>query len=310
MNEIENKHKLILDDTKWKSYFSVTNWKRDGGMIMAIALFIPFATSLLFTILNGNQFSESYGFDLAQMIITIASWIFALIYASRTKFFNEYKVIFFSANLISIGILIFVSFIAAALQINLNNMLLSLITQTIYQITVIIFAFIKIKGFRRNFISGFQNQQWFTVLLAVVIAVPLMFLWGWGMNKAGIRSSVNQGSIEDLIFIANNLTEKIFIFILLFFFVILAAPIFEELTIRYFIALFSGNRWVTLVISGIFFATMHVTNTGDFASIPIYIFGSFVMSAAFTIFGSIGHSTSIHIAWNTIAYVSLVISKF
>lgn len=304
MNKFEAKNKWILDDSKWESYFSITNWKKEGGIIMAIALIIPLVSSLLFMLLNGGAFSSVEGYVSAQMVISIGSSVGALLYASRTKFFKEYKVIFFFANLALFALSIVIVFFKNII----DPMLLSIIVQTIYQIIIIVLAFIKIDGFRRNFISGFQNQ-WITILLAIVIAVPLMYLWSWGMVQAGIGDSNNQNSINDVIDMANNSTQKVFIFILLFFFVIAAAPIFEELTTRYFIALFSGNRWVTLVVSGITFATLHTTATGDFAGLPMYIFGSFIMSAAFTIFGSIGHSISIHIVWNLISYITIVVNN-
>ncbi len=272
---------------------------------MLISLLIPLVTSLLFSLLNGGAFNQHSVYPMIQMIITMACSVAALLFATRTKFYTEYKIIFFWSNTAFFFLTIFIGPFSKWI----DPMLLGTILQTIYQITVIVLAFFLIKGFRENIFNGFKTS-WLTILIATMVAVPLMYLWSWAMSKTGLAESVNQNSIVDLIQTANdNLLSKIFIFILLFLFVVVAAPIFEEMIARYFIAVFSGNRWVTLAISTIAFATMHTTASGDFIGLPIYIFGSFLMSLAFTLFGSLSHSIIIHITWNLISYILLVISN-
>jgi membrane protease YdiL (CAAX protease family) len=121
----------------------------------------------------------------------------------------------------------------------------------------------------------------------------------------GNGGSSNQGSVEDMI--------KAFPAIG-FFLVVMAAPIMEELIMRYGIFNIATNRKTAIILSATLFAFMHVITASianqdamELLQVFPYFAGGIVFTLGYTMNDDkIAHPMALHATTNCIAFIALM----
>lgn len=174
--------------------------------------------------------------------------------------------------------------------------------QLIAEIVLIIYAFLRIDDLKQRVkLTLKENKK--QLIIVVVIFTVVMFLLGnvlYGIivNKLGLGQSENQ---QNLIKPLKDKQTKIIYIILLLVFTVFVAPLFEEIIARNAIFTAVGSRWLSIVISTLFFGIMHI-GSGDIWNITPYILGGLFLSLAFDFTrGNITYSWLIHSTYNLIS---------
>lgn len=184
-------------------------------------------------------------------------------------------------------------------KVNQNGF--AVLIQVLLEIVFIILILLK-TDFLFKRIKEFYKDNYFIILFIVAgsfLCVGASYLFNLIPIKT--HTSDNQKSL-------NILLKSTWTTILLGFFTIFIAPIFEELTIRNGIYTMSSNRWFGFLGSLLYFSSIHVFDAGDWEDIVFYLGTGIVLSFIFLIAnGNIFYSISCHAIFNVLAFVLLVV---
>jgi len=215
----------------------------------------------------------------------------------------------------------FDSSIACPDEINAELTNLSITVQTITEIVfIVIFALIFMKSLKPFFKEFKESKTYKTFGIALGSMYACTLVYSIILTSNGIIStSENQELVNEAI-----LTNPIMGFL----FVVIAAPIFEELVFRLGIFRAFTGKGKTLEIIGIFvtailFAGIHLVATfttafadpsninyelikSDLWTLPSYLIGAFGLTIAYAKSKNFASNVITHMVWNCISYVAII----
>lgn len=304
--------------------FKLVNPISDGLIFLTMILFIPFLASIVAYLV----FPE---FALASMSIVVLSisLVTAIIgfiitfMRSREKFFVNglgfaYLFVILPDLIIVVGSIVLATFETGksnewkAEYQDIYNSFISLACQMVAELGVIIWFMLKSKDGFGTFKLTFK-ENWKMILIIVPIAVLALyfisqFLFSWVYNLAinDTSDSTNQSQLLKLIN-NENAGIRISYIILLFISTILIAPLCEEIATRYSFFSNTGNKWVALVCSSLYFGFIHCGQSGDFIHLPTYIAAGAVLSMIFIVArGNYTYNWLTHMLMNLISFILIL----
>lgn len=322
-SNLENKkYQLPATNADYLFEFKYKLFSLNTTIMMVVTLAIPLILSLILTYIPINKSSQKTGLQIVQFIkFILITFGFSYSLAKEKKVFIKSGAWGLYLYLLS---LILAGFVAAVLAKIFSN---SLIMKNVNDEDELS-AIGKIVGFGCQTAIGLftiililwkapelRKRIWLTIKqnYILLIAVLLIFVLILNIANAGFEiinkiingsdsESENEKSLRAMFIL---LSGKIVLFIG----TVLVIPFLEELATRQSIFSLSNNRWLGLIVSTIFFATMHLEQSGDFHKILPYISASFVFSFLFIVSReNILYPTILHIINNLIVYI-VVISK-
>lgn len=303
--------------------FNIQNYKLEGLISLFTILIIPLISSIILTFIF-NMNGTSNWTNVTQMGITVicAAIGFFIIYQRSNKHFwsdglaNVYLFVFVPVGFTLGGTIVVASLIGNGDKEKLNvvSQFTTIICQGISEVIIITFALIKNKVLLARIKKTFCDN-WKMIILVCSIAFLVLFLlstiifnYGWNQLFPDKENSQNQSQLVELIH-SKNTTIKIAYIFVLFIFSVIIAPLCEEISCRDSVYTNSGNMWLGLCYSSIFFGFLHFGSTGDFINSPSYLSAGFVLSFLFIICrGNMTYTWITHMLYNLVAFVLTIIS--
>lgn len=303
----------LQQEAKFK--FNVFNPLIDGIIFASSILFVPLMVSIVlkFTV-HGNtqEDTENYINLIFVTVQIICSAIGCFILYKRD---NQ---LFIKTNAIGIYAFIVVPFLFVIILGTLvltmagwnskNNLvatqLVSIILQTIAEIIIGIFLFIKVPLLKERIFLTLKNE-WKKVLIVAFIMTAVLFGVSLGLSFLAKETS-NQSALEE-IYNNSSVTVKVVYSILLFIFSVIVAPMVEELAFRDSIFTGTGNKWFALIVSSLAFAMVHV-GMGDIENIYVYFIPGLILSATFIFTnGNVTYTWLVHLGSNFITFILMIV---
>lgn len=317
MNEFENSRINYLEKIKknTKDFGIPQDYDLslfDKLILLSSIFFIPLIYSFIFFIL---QITNSIGVDVYNSLSSINQYIFLLIvpafgmiyglFKFRKKMF-EYKILgIFIATIGPIGIAfsIILNFIVPNVS-NRDENIIFLVDTIIYGSLVVFFYLFKNKVFFEMLKKSFKKHLLITICI-IVIGCLVYFLFNYVFSV--IQNAVNRSSQ-----VSNNqnqlnsyLYDPIGI-AALFLSSVLFAPIIEEFSYRMIFMNLTNNRWYSYVLAILYFAFLHVQQTGDFQHIFTYFSLGIVNGFIFWCFKNLSPCIAVHSLTNLITFIILI----
>lgn len=281
----------------------------DSLVFILLAFVIPFICSIIaryvlehFIKVNWNKVYWDF-----QTWLNFFCYTFLLLYYSlkiKLNFYKTHGYLFFIGILFLKFTYMFLSLIFSFL--NNSNVVLGII-DSVLKIGLCIMFIIVNKPSKDWFKKIFNSKNWWISLIIILIGFLIFFLLQFGLgaisrllNNGG--NSNNQDSIEQQV---NK--NQIITIINLFLSAVIVAPIFEEIIYRYYVFYFCQDKWYGLVVTILWFASLHVMNYGDFQNIFPYLALGIVSGSIYYITGNILYGISIHFIGNLIGFITIVI---
>jgi len=284
----------------------------DGLVFVIFGISLPFILNILITykVVNINNIINNR--QLLIFLIDICSAVFVISY-----FLLRYKLYFiYQKGLIFFFIILFLPIVNQLINFIMQDIffkhfaiffgtyklrdpfwpkVVSLISQVITEILAIFLIFIYDKNTWLRIKYFYKDSYYCFLVIGFIVIFNLLNLIITNLTSLKFLSK-NQDSLTQFY----KTTFSIIIFGL---FTIIVAPIFEELTTRHGVFLLSGNKILGFFASSIFFAGMHVSTSGDWASITSYLAAGFVLSAIFIFLnGNVAYAITTHSIINIIAF--------
>lgn len=201
------------------------------------------------------------------------------------------------------------------------------ISQLVAELIVIAIIIVLFRKYIKAFFAQFKEKntwKWFGIGFAIIYSFNFLYsnLLTW--LDAVPETNANQIAVNNVIFNAPLLG---------FLFVVIAAPLFEEIIFRFGIyRAFTGkdkkHEIIGLIITILAFAGIHLVTTfesalvdptdinwaligNDMLSFPIYISGAFGITFAYHKSKNLAASIAVHMCWNLMSFISsLLINGF
>ena len=196
------------------------------------------------------------------------------------------------------------------------------ITQVICELFILVVIIILFRKFIKTFFAEAKDNQtwkWFGIGLAIMYGGNMIYsfiLQGLGLES----TSTNQNAVNDVIFNSPLLG---------FLFVVIAAPIYEELIFRFgvFRSFTNKNKKteiIGLVVTTLLFAGVHMIATfqdvyadpaapdyevlkSDMLTLPIYLIGAFGLTFAYYKSKNLMTSIAMHMTYNGISFIMILL---
>lgn len=216
-----------------------------------------------------------------------------------------------------IGIILFYFFFSGLLLIFLNylnikpaefsriNKVIYLLAESIFMLFIMILVYYKeikkeFKDFKENFIKYFNEYKgyWPTMIFLMILANLFIsfFTTDISSNEESIRTILHSG-IPGFIYMCISCS--------------LIAPLMEELVFRKSIKKIVPQKYLFILVSGLFFGSMHVIGQTEhlveYLHIISYSIPGFVLATAYQKSDNIFVSTSIHFFHNTILLIMQIL---
>lgn len=198
---------------------------------------------------------------------------------------------------------------------------ISVIAQVVAELLVILILVLIFRKHIKTFFSNFKKGKtfkWFGISFAIMYGFNFIYsIFLMMIDSTG--SSTNQEGVNDILASSPLLG---------FLFVVIAAPLFEEIIFRLgvfrtFTHKNKKTEIIGLILTTIIFAGVHMIATfqavfadmanpnweilkEDALSIPIYLSGAFAMTFAYYKSKNLNSSILAHMTWNFIAFLSII----
>lgn len=235
------------------------------------------------------------GFQIFSPIIGI----FILFFTMKNKIFSSKIYILFLIYPIKLLIsLIFSSFTGSIDGLN------TFLIDFVYSIAVVVFVFFKDKRLQNMFKIAYINF-WKSLVYIIVFSLiyfGILYFLFFITSLFGAGNNIGNQTI-----ILSNL-ESPFAIVAIFFSVVIAAPLIEEIVYRMLLADIIGNRWYSYIITTTFFAFLHIQVVGDWQNILPYFALGLVNGFIYWKFNNISIPIIIHFLGNSVAFILLFTS--
>ncbi|MGL4616756.1 MAG: lysostaphin resistance A-like protein, partial [Mycoplasmoidaceae bacterium] len=246
-----------------------------------------------------NKFLFIYYFDIVFINVFCPMIAVILLFKKNTSYFLKNKfwiLLYFYPGRIIISQILFYT------NIDINS--LNLIASVIIPIIILIIYFIKNYDFLNQFKTFFnkRNIKFFTLISVIgVISFILAF-----SILGGITLGIGGGQSDNESNIQNSLNSPYAITVM-FFVIVIVAPLIEEFVFRSAIAEVTSNKWWAWPISTIFFAFVHISSSGDWINILAYIPMGLISGFFYYKFRNITFPILLHFGNNLIAFIGYFI---
>lgn len=200
-------------------------------------------------------------------------------------------------------------------------MKVNVVSQVLAELLIVaIVALIFMKYLKPLFAEFKEGKTWKWVGIGFGLMYGLTLIYSIILSALDLASSsTNQDSVNNIIF-DNPLLG--------FLFVVIAAPLFEEIIFRFGIFRIFTNKSKKLEIAGVvittlLFAFVHMTATieavfadinnpdwellkSDLLSVPSYLIGAFCLTFAYYKSKNLVTTMLMHMAWNFMAFISII----
>ncbi|WP_339022927.1 CPBP family intramembrane glutamic endopeptidase [Spiroplasma endosymbiont of Crioceris asparagi] len=310
-----NKFKLAIkkSNEKYNNTFNLTDFRRDGLLFILFVLVIPMISCfLLFAVFNNFKAFSTDQKNISSINIMIQLFspligIYIFYIRQKEIFYKEGFFMFLFYSIMPIVLSICLMMFAAEKSndsITTSNYKNSaqILGQAIYEFIFILVAFKQIKSIREIFIETFK-KSWKLILITTFFGVLLTLFSTFIVNLIHSSQSVNQESLTRGLKSAAS-PSKTLLIISLFLFTVLVAPLFEEIICRHLINMFVSNQTWGFIFSALFFAAIHIMQSGDFENILSYLAPAIVLTAFFSLSGgNIAYSWPIHSIYNMVVLI-------
>ncbi|AGR40814.1 CPBP family intramembrane glutamic endopeptidase [Spiroplasma taiwanense] len=317
INDFRNKYFSLSVETEFK--FNSLNYKADGLIFLTTVLIIPLAISIIATLFFNLKQTNSW-FNYVNIISIAVGLIFLVVRNPTGLFKNGYTWYYFLAlgpNIIGIFVSLFASFIKVE-DSNTFLSFLSIFIQLITEIIILLLVFLYDRRILKRIKESFKFKKISILIISVVGLVLLIlistlffstFIEGF-LLKA--NESNNQGNLVGILNNSNVSTIiKVFYSILLFFLVILVAPLCEEIAMRDSVFLNCSNQWLGFFTSSLLFGFIHYGSTGDYEHFLSYTSSGFILSAIFFFTkGNLTYTWMVHLGNNIVSFILLFVGVF
>ncbi len=312
----EPNYKFLIETNTSKDkniQFDFNNAKRNDGWVFAIgAVFVPFLINIILT------YSITHLSRLIPMLISIffASSVLGYLLSRNGKSFFRNGGLAFFWMILFMPIITFILTIIIAhpiishykwnanpssTDVNTNALGLETLMQVLAEIISIVGIFLLDKKLWKRFINTYKDGWYFPIIVFLGTFGIYLLTFIFGLIPISSSSSNNQDSL-------NKLLDSVWTIILLGVFTILVAPVMEELTTRNGIFLLTGNKWLGFVTASVYFAGMHVNQSGDWNNILDYLGAGIGLSLIFMFAnGNPAYDISSHSILNIISFTTLLI---
>ncbi|AHB35952.1 CPBP family intramembrane glutamic endopeptidase [Spiroplasma apis] len=325
----KNKKNKQLDFKSWQDKhfstnhnfkFDILNWKTDGMIFASSALFVPLLLSIIFTIFFNLQ--SSVNVQATLQILTLISvgvgFIFNYMRNGSGFWKNGYGWFYIYTFLQPVLALLLSIFL---LSIPNSDDIKSFLTIGLYIVSTTILVILVMTKDRTIFkrIKETLKTQKVKLLLVTFVGIVLIlaicqgifvYLYNWIFNIKG--ESNNQESLIGPLKNKNTPTiTKVIYLSILFIYVVLLAPICEEIVTRNCWFLNVSNKWFAYITSSIYFGFLHFGFTGDYIHSLSYISSGFILGGAFILTkGNVTYSWMLHLTNNLISFILILVSIF
>lgn len=304
--------------------FKLVDPVSDGLIFLTLILVLPFAGSLIGYLAFPEVSSSNMTIAVLSLSLICAIIGFVVTFMrSREKFFVNglgfaYLFVILPDIIIVIGSIILASFETGKTEVwkaeyqDDYSGFISIICQIIAEVAIIIWFMLKSRSGWSTLKLTFKDN-WKMILIIVPIAVIVLyfisqFVFGWAYDKAihETSDSANQAQLTQLLF-SDNKKIRVSYIILLFISSILVAPLCEEIASRYSFFANTGNKWVALVCSSLYFGFLHCGQSGDFIHLPTYIAAGAILSMVFIVArGNYTYNWLTHMLMNLISFILIL----
>lgn len=316
----KKKYQIPATNADYLFEFKYKLFSLNTTIMMIVTLAIPLFLTLILTYIPIRQDSKKTALLIVQIIrFALISFSFSYSLAKEKSVFiksGAWGLYLYLLSSILAGLIVAVIANIFSNSLIVNNAVgeseLSVVGkivafgfQTIIGLLTIMLILWKAPDLRKRiWLTIKQNYILLIAVLAIFVLILKVSDIGFGILNEIINGvdvdSENEKSLRSMYIL---LSGKIVLFIG----TVLVLPFLEELATRQGIFSLSNNRWLGLIISIIFFATMHLEQSGDFHKILPYIGASFIFSLLFIISReNILYPTILHVINNLIVYIIVV----
>ncbi|AHF61277.1 hypothetical protein P344_05280 [Spiroplasma mirum ATCC 29335] len=281
--------------------FKLVNLNNTGYIFVGTAILAPFFISILITYLFAKN-------PNAVLVMNIVNWIvvgvgcYFVLSRIQDKLLRTGAIAFYYFYFIPNIITLIAGVILGILKVQTDttaNLVVSWIADVI---CIMILAktspyiFIKIKlTFKQNYKLLIP-----TVIIALIITFGFNYIFGLAQAQITPGTSVNQANLVAGL-------NKWWNVVILAVYTIFTAPIIEELACRHGIFSLTGDKWVSYFASIIYFAGMHVFQTGDWEHFVGYLGASIALASLFIIArGNVTYTIMTHALLNTVTFILIL----
>ncbi len=261
-----NVHKIYPVD------FQKFNFKKIGYFFIIFSCILPIFISLIFylsfKITNPNQTIPNYVsliFTILQLILMSCSFVFLFqkkdkefIYSSAIGFFSY----FYSMNLV--GLFLGIIFNSIGFKGTTSDLITTIVANLTALLIALHFSPNLLKKIKITFLKDWKH---FIIILLIFGILTYILSFAFGIIQSKITPNSNSNN-------QNALTQNVHVWynaLFLFILTILTAPLIEEIAIRHSMTMLSGNKWIGLFSSFIYFAFMHIQSVFDWSHITGYL---------------------------------------
>ncbi|MGL5640093.1 MAG: lysostaphin resistance A-like protein [Mycoplasmoidaceae bacterium] len=242
-----------------------------------------------------NKFLFIYYFDIVFIKVFCPMIGVIWIFKKNTNYFlkNRFWILlyFYPGRLIISQILFYT---------NIDNNSLNLIASVIIPLIILIIYFIKNYDFLHQLKTFFNksNIKFFALLssIGLILFILAFSILGSITIAIGGGQPDNESNIQSLL-------KSPYSIVIMFFSIVIIAPLIEEFVFRSAIAEVASNKWWAWPISTIFFAFVHISESGDWINILIYIPMGLISGFSYYKFRNITFPILLHFGNNLVAFI-------
>ncbi|MGL5246303.1 MAG: lysostaphin resistance A-like protein [Mycoplasmoidaceae bacterium] len=242
-----------------------------------------------------NKFLFIYYFDIVFINIFCPMIGVIWIFKKNTSYFLKNRfwiLLYFYPGRIIISQILFYT--------NLDNNTLNLIGSVIIPLIILGIYFIKNYDLINQLKTFFDknNIKFFILLSAILIVAFILAFAILGGITIGIGGGkpINESNIQ------TSLTGP-YAIVVMFFTVVIIAPLIEEFVFRTALAEITSNKWWAWPISTIFFAFAHISRSGDWINLLVYMPMGLVSGFFYYKFRNIVFPILLHFGNNLIVFI-------
>lgn len=294
--------------------FDKDNWKVNGMIFAASALFFPFLFTLIcFLVFNlsTNQTTQ-LTVNLVQMVSIAVG--FSVLYARNKSYIVSGKGWLFFYTIIPTCIVLVLGQVVISLfgggdtAIALGGMLLNIIGTGVVLLLILLIDKKLVVYIKESF-----QKHWKSLVVTGIIGAIILIAaqYGTGAMESLWTSSTSKNQ-DNIIGILKkdsgaSVGEKTIYGILIGIYTMLLAPLVEELVFRYCWNLNTANKWFGFITSALYFGYLHYGVTGDFEHALSYTCAGFVLGGVFLFTkGNVVASWMAHFLNNAFAFIVII----
>lgn len=308
LSKINNKSEIkgFINKISFEEQYNLS--LRDKCVFFVFIFFVPILFSLIiFTlsklnlVLITNQAIVLFKTYVIDVGCPTAVFTYGMIYFRKQMFANKIFGYFLCTLIYSLLQYLFFSIPFPQSSVKMINAFFMIVCYGLF----VFYFFYKNNSLKQMFKLVIQNKFILFIIFFVVGILSyylLNFVFRIIQNTYETGSSNNQTSVVDTFDFIRPLN-----FILMFIFVVLLAPIIEELLYRYIFQNIFDNKWYSIIISTIFFAFIHVQHTYDWEHFLTYLPLGIVSGTIYKLLKNINVSISIHMGVNLVAFIIILL---